>query len=102
MMDEIPQCALPHSDMPVLELVIVEAHDDVHLCEVEGMIPVTTDASVTQVLVVSATLWHWDEHVDVHEVVNVDSSALITDESDVPINTITDMTVALVDLPQNF
>jgi hypothetical protein len=101
-MDEIPQCALPHSDMHVLELVTVEAHDDVRLCEVEGMIPVTTDASVTQVLVVSTTLWHSDEHIDVHEVVNVDSSAFITDESDVPINTITDMTVASVDLPQSF
>jgi hypothetical protein len=31
--DEIPQGVLPHSDMPVLELVTVDAHDDVHLCE---------------------------------------------------------------------
>jgi hypothetical protein len=38
----------------------------------------------------------------VHEEVNVDSSAFITDESDVPINTITDMTVASVHLPQSF
>lgn len=100
--DEIPQGVLPHSDMHVLELVTVKAHDDVHLCEGEGTIAVTTDARVTQVPVVSTTLSHSKENVDMHEVVNVDSSTLITDESVVPIHTITDMTIASVDQPQSF
>jgi hypothetical protein len=46
-MDEIPQGVLPHSDMPVLELVTVDAHDDVHLCEGEGTMLVTTGANVS-------------------------------------------------------
>ena len=86
----------------MLELVTVDAHNDVHLGEGEGTIPVTTDASVTQLLVVSASLSHSDEYVEVHEVVLVDSSTLITNESDVPIHTITNMTIVSVDLPQSF
>jgi hypothetical protein len=56
--DKIPQGVLPHSDMPVLELVTVEAHDDVHLCEVEGTILVITNSNITQVLIIFATLSH--------------------------------------------
>lgn len=80
-----------------------EAHDDMHLCEVERTLPYS---SVPLFPISSALSSHSVEHVDMQEVLNGDPSDLITARSTSPTTEHTsplgDSNVATLDLSQNF